>query len=83
MAIKSTTPLSNLFRTSPFKPVQQHMRTVFSCLCLIPPLVDALHRKDYVQLQEFAKEINRLESAADEIKHDFRLKMPNTYTDRS
>ncbi len=54
------------------------MRTVFSCLCLIPPLIDALYRKDYKQLQEFAQEIIRLESAADEIKHDFRLKMPNT-----
>jgi len=78
MDIKSTTPFSNLFRTSPFKPVQQHMRTVFSCICLLPPLVDALYRKDYGQLQDFAADIIRLESEADEIKHEFRLNMPNT-----
>ncbi len=78
MDIKSTTPLSGLFRTSPFKPVQQHMRIVFSCICLIPPLLDAVYRKDYVQLKEFAEEIITLESEADEIKHTFRLNMPNT-----
>jgi predicted phosphate transport protein (TIGR00153 family) len=78
MDIKSTTPLSSLFRTSPFKPVQQHMRTVFSCICLLPPLLDSLFRKDYEQLQEFASEIISLESEADEIKHEFRLNMPST-----
>jgi predicted phosphate transport protein (TIGR00153 family) len=78
MDIKSTTPLSSLFRSSPFKPVQEHMRTVFSCICFLPPLIDALYRKDYDQLQDFAAEIIRLESEADEIKHEFRLKMPNT-----
>ena len=50
MDIKSTTPLSGLFRTSPFKPVQAHMRMVFSCICYLPPLLDALYRKDYEQL---------------------------------
>ncbi len=78
MDIKSTTPLSGLFRKSPFKPVQQHMRLVFNCICLLPPLLDALYRKDYEQLKEFAEEIIVLESEADEIKQTFRLNMPNT-----
>jgi uncharacterized protein len=78
MNIKSTTPLSGLFRKSPFKPVQQHMRLVFNCICLLPPLLDALYRKDYEQLKEFAEEIIVLESEADEIKQTFRLNMPNT-----
>jgi len=78
MDIKSTTPLSGLFRTSPFKPVQQHMRMVFGCICFIPPLLDALYRKDYEQIKEFAEDIIRLESEADAIKHQFRLNMPNT-----
>ena len=51
---------------------------VFSCICLIPPLLDALYRKDQEQLSEHAGEIIRLESEADEIKNIFRLKMPNT-----
>ncbi len=78
MDIKSTTPLSGLFRTSPFKPVQEHMRLIFSCICLLPPLLDALYRKDYGQLTEFGEEIIKLESEADEIKHTFRLNLPNT-----
>ena len=78
MDIKSTTPLSGLFRTSPFKPVQEHMRLTFSCICLLPPLLDALYRKDYPQLAEFAEEIIKLESAADDIKQDFRVHLPNT-----
>lgn len=78
MDIKSTTPFAGLFRTSPFKPVQQHMRLVFSCICYIPPLLDALYRKDYEQVKEFADEIIKLESEADEIKQAFRLTMPNT-----
>ena len=78
MEIKSTTPFSGLFRTSPFKPIQQHMRMVFSCICLLPPLLEALYRKDKAQLSEYAAEIIRLESEADEIKNIFRLKMPNT-----
>ncbi len=54
------------------------MRMVFSCICLIPPLLDALYRKDKDQLAEYADEIIRLESEADEIKHIFRINMPNT-----
>lgn len=78
MDIKSTTPLSGLFRTSPFKPVQEHMRITFSCICCLPPLLDALFRKDYQQLAEFGQEIISFESQADHIKQEFRLNMPNT-----
>lgn len=78
MDIKSTTPLSGLFRTSPFKPVQEHMRLTFSCICLLPPLLDALYRRDYEQLAEFGDEIITLESDADLIKHEFRVNLPNT-----
>jgi len=78
MDIKSTTPLSGLFRTSPFKPVQEHMRIIFSCICCLPPLLDALYRKDYQQLSEFGEEIGKFESEADHIKQEFRLNMPKT-----
>ena len=78
MDIKSTTPLSGLFRSSPFKPVQEHMRKTFSCICFLPPLLDALYRKDYPQLAGFAQEIISLESEADDIKQKFRENLPNT-----
>ena len=54
------------------------MRVVFSCICYLPPLLDALYRNDYGQLAEFAEEIIKLESEADEIKHEFRFNLPST-----
>ncbi len=78
MDIKSTTPLSGLFRSSPFKPVQEHMRIVFSCICFIPAIMDALYRQDRDQIDEFGHNIIQLETEADTIKQTFRLNMPNT-----
>lgn len=78
MAIRSTNPLSGLLRRSPFKPIQEHMRVVFACVCLIPPLFDALYRKDKAQIEDFARQIDLLESEADTIKTAFRLNMPTT-----
>lgn len=70
--------LSGLLRQSPFKPIQQHMRTVFSCICLLPPLFDALYRKDLSQVRDFAGQIGLLESEADTIKNTFRLNLPRS-----
>lgn len=78
MSFRSTNPLSGLLRRSPFKPMQEHMRVVFSCVCLIPPLFDALYRKDSEQIEDFARQINKLETAADKIKSTFRLNMPTS-----
>lgn len=78
MPIRSTTPLSGLFRRSPFKPIQEHMRIVFSCICLVPPLFDALYAKDQAQIKELSKQINELETEADKVKSTFRLNMPTS-----
>jgi uncharacterized protein len=78
MSFMKKPSLSGLMRQSPFKPIQQHMRTVFSCICLIPPLFDALYRKDTAQVQDFAMQISVLESEADKIKNTFRLNMPKS-----
>ncbi|WP_136805505.1 TIGR00153 family protein [Desulfosediminicola flagellatus] len=78
MPIRSTTPLSGLFRRSPFKPIQEHMRIVFSCICLVPPLFDALYVKDQQQIKELSKQIDELETAADKVKSTFRLNMPTS-----
>lgn len=78
MPIRSTTPLSGLFRRSPFKPIQEHMRVVFSCICLVPPLFDAIYLKDSGQTQDLADQISSLETDADKIKSRFRLNMPTS-----
>lgn len=78
MPIMSNRHLSGLLRGSPFKPIQEHMRLVFSCVCLIPPLFDAVYREESSQVFEFAQQINELETEADKLKSTFRLNMPRS-----
>ena len=54
------------------------MEVVFNCLCLIPPLFDAIYLKDLEQIQTLAKQIDELETEADKIKSTFRLNMPTS-----
>jgi predicted phosphate transport protein (TIGR00153 family) len=74
----SNRPLSGLLRGSPFKPIQQHMAVAFSCVCLIPPLFDAVYRNDEEQITDFASQIKLLETEADKLKSTFRLNMPKS-----
>lgn len=78
MPIFSNRPLSGLLRGSPFKPIQEHMKVVFSCVCLIPPLFDAVYREDDEQVGQFASQINDMETQADKLKSTFRLNMPKS-----
>lgn len=78
MPMRSTTPLSGLFRRSPFKPIQEHMRIVFSCICLVPPLFDAIYAGDTEQTTDMARQISELETEADKVKSTFRLNMPTS-----
>jgi len=78
MPIRSNRPLSGLLRGSPFKPIQDHMRIAFSCVCLIPPLFDAVYREDQQQVDDFAQQIANLETQADKLKSTFRLNMPKS-----
>jgi uncharacterized protein len=78
MVIKSTSPLAGLLRKSPFKPVQEHMRVVITCVNLLPELFNGLYQKDQESVQKIAQQINERETAADKIKSEFRMNMPNT-----
>lgn len=78
MAMKSTSPLAGLLRKSPFKPIQEHIRKVFSCICLLPAMFDALYRDDQQQVENLATQIGHIETEADKMKSEFRLHMPKT-----
>jgi predicted phosphate transport protein (TIGR00153 family) len=54
------------------------MRMVFSCVCLLPPLFDALYRNDQEQVADLAAQIDKVETEADKMKSEFRLHMPKT-----
>ena len=79
MVAMSTNPLAGLLRKSPFKPIQEHMRTVFSCVMLLPSLFDALYKKDQAAVSEVARQIGKLETEADGIKSTYRRSMPKHY----
>jgi predicted phosphate transport protein (TIGR00153 family) len=76
--MKTTTPLDKLFRKSPFKAVQEHMRVVAKCMDEFKLLFDALFKKDQNRVKEIAEKIDKIESEADEIKNSFRLHMPKS-----
>lgn len=78
MVIKSTSPLAGLLRKSPFKPIQEHMKSVISCVALLPELFDAVYTKDQEGVGRCARKINELETAADKIKSEYRHNMPKT-----
>jgi len=78
MTLKSTSPLAGLLRKSPFKPIQEHLRKVFACICLLPPIFDALYKGDQEQVEVIARQIDELETEADKMKSEFRLHMPKT-----
>ncbi|WP_458776982.1 TIGR00153 family protein [Desulforhopalus sp. 52FAK] len=78
MPIMSNRSLSGLLRGSPFRPIQEHMSVAFSCVCLIPPLFDAVYRNDTAQTADFASQISSLETQADKLKSTFRLNMPKS-----
>ncbi len=78
MAAMSTNPLAGLLRKSPFKPIQEHMRKVFSCVVLLPALFDALYRNNLEEVKKLAEQIGELETEADRIKSRYRHNMPKT-----
>ena len=52
------------------------MRVVSRCVAEMPPLFDAIIKKDREQVNVLAVKIGELESEADQIKNEFRLHMP-------
>lgn len=78
MVLRMNPPLAGLLRRSPFEPIQEHMRKVFTCVALIPSLFDALFDKQQDEIIEIAEQIGNLETEADMIKSGFRLHMPST-----
>lgn len=78
MVMKTTSPLAGLLRKSPFKPIQEHMKVVVSCVMLLPELFDAVYENKPDAVRDVAERINKRETEADKIKSRYRCSMPNT-----
>ncbi len=66
----------DLFARSPFKPMQEHMDVVLSCVRQARPLFEALRSGDDAGLRTVWQEIDRLEGEADRLKNDLRAHLP-------
>jgi len=67
-----------MFAGSPVKPLQKHVEKVCECAGKLPDFFTAIAAKDYETAKKIQKQISKLESAADDLKHDLRMNMPNT-----
>lgn len=72
------TTISNMFGSSPVRPLQQHMDSVQTCISQLAPFFDAVLAGDWEEARRQQTEIVRLENAADDLKHKLRLNMPRS-----
>ena len=68
--------IDKLVGRSPIGPMQEHMRAAVGCASQVIPLIDAMARGDDQAISVARTEIDRLEHAADELKHEIRSHMP-------
>ncbi|MDH3637562.1 MAG: TIGR00153 family protein [Gammaproteobacteria bacterium] len=73
-----SSPLMNMFKRSPLKYMQEHMRVVMECVREVPPLFDALIAGDKEQFTSVKDRIFEREAAADKIKNQLRAGLPKS-----
>jgi len=71
-----TSYLSNLFGRSPVRPLQAHMSKVYTCVCQLKPLVEAMINADAEGVTRIQEHISRDEHAADDMKKELRHHLP-------
>jgi len=68
--------IDKLVGRSPIGPMQEHITAAVVCAKEIIPLIEAMAAGDTSAIRERRAEIDRLEHAADDIKHQIRSNMP-------
>jgi len=68
--------MQNLFRASPVRPMQEHMRAAVSCAHKLPQLLDAMIAGDRDAIARTRREMDDLEHEADRIKNEIRSHLP-------
>lgn len=71
-------PFASMFGRSPFKPLQEHMKTVLKSAIQVTTLFEALCEDDQGKIASVRKKISELENAADSIKNDMRAHLPKS-----
>ncbi len=68
--------IQNLFRASPVKPMQEHMRASLACAGKVTELFEAMSSGDRQAISRVRAEIDTLEHEADRIKNEIRANLP-------
>ncbi|MES9966158.1 MAG: TIGR00153 family protein [Sedimenticola sp.] len=76
--MRTTNPIASLLGSSPFKPLQAHMRIVNECVLEVPALFDALVKGDNGALSAQKDKIFAKEGEADILKNDLRAHLPKS-----
>lgn len=70
--------LAGLFGKSPFFPLQEHMNKVSTCVMKLKDTFACLKAKEWSKVEEYAKEISKLEHIADLTKNEIRNQLPKS-----
>ena len=76
--MRSTNPIASLLGSSPFKPMQAHMRVVTECVSHVPALFDALIDGNQQEVIRYKDLIFAKEQEADDLEHDIRSRLPKS-----
>jgi predicted phosphate transport protein (TIGR00153 family) len=76
MSIKNT--ISDLFGTSPIKPIQKHMATSVSAADILTDFFKASREKNWEKGEQAYNDIRAIEHEADELKVEIRLHLPKS-----
>ncbi len=72
------TTISNMFGSSPVRPLQKHMEKVQICVTELGPFFDAVLSENWDAANDSRNTIARLENEADDLKRALRLNMPKS-----
>ncbi len=70
--------LFNLFRKSPFDPLQEMMDKVVECADTLKPLFEAFAEGDKERMKKLISQVSHLEHEADAIKNRIRSSLPSS-----
>lgn len=66
----------NMFGPSPIRPIEKHMRKVYTCAKQLRDFFESVLHQDWVTAKKMQESISSLEKEADLIKKDLRLHLP-------
>ena len=76
--MRTTNPIASLLGSSPFKPLQAHMRVVKECVSEVPALFDALLASNQDEIVKYKDLIFAKENEADKIQNELRARLPKS-----